>query len=89
MGPRKASEWLELPGRSATDASYVKKVMGVYQEIKEVKGKEEAEKQKSNAEEFLQKLLLKLTVNEQTSEIDIPKLVFNRRIEVESKEDAS
>jgi soluble lytic murein transglycosylase-like protein len=89
MGPRKASEWLELPGRSATDASYVKKVMGVYQEIKEVKGKEEAEKQKSNAEEFLQKLLLKLTVSEQTSEVDLPKLVFSRRIEIESKEDAS
>jgi len=88
MGPRKASEWLDLPGRSATDASYVKKVMGIYSEIKDVKEKEAAEKEKSNAEEFLQKLLLKLTMSEQSGGIDLPKLVFSRRVEVESKEEA-
>lgn len=88
MGPRKASEWLDLPGRSATDASYVKKVMGVYAEMKDVKEQEAAEKEKLNAEEFLQKLLLKLTLSERSSAVDLPKLVFTRRVEVESKEDA-
>jgi soluble lytic murein transglycosylase-like protein len=87
MGPRKASEWLNLPGRSATDASYVKKVMGIYAEIKDVKEKEAAEKEKSNAEEFLKKLLLKIT--ERTPDIDTPELVSARRVEIETKDKTS
>ncbi len=87
MGPRKASEWLDLPGRSATDASYVKKVMSVYAGLKEIREKESAEKEKSNAEDFLQKLLLKITLTEQSNEVHLPKLAFGRRIQVESKDD--
>jgi soluble lytic murein transglycosylase-like protein len=87
MGPRKASEWLELPGRSATDASYVKKVMGIYGEIKDVKEKEAIEKEKSNAEEFLKKLLLKVTFAEPTTATETQKLAFARRVQIETKEE--
>ncbi len=87
MGPRKASEWLDLPGRSATDASYVKKVMGIYAEIKDVKEKESADKEKANGEEFLQKLLLKMTFAEPTTTVDSPKLAFARRVQIETKEE--
>ncbi len=89
MGPRKASEWLDLPGRSATDASYVKKVMGVYLGIKEVKQKELEERERSNAKEFLQRILLKITLSEETDTVHLPKLAFGRRFEIESEEEAS
>jgi soluble lytic murein transglycosylase-like protein len=87
MGPRKASEWLDLPGRSATDASYVKKVMGIYGELKDIREKEAAEKEKESAEEFLQKLLLKLTYSETGNSTHAPQLAFARRIEIETKEE--
>ena len=83
MGPRKASQWLALPDKSATDATYVKKIMSIYHELSDEDARIAAEEQKESTDNFLTKLLEKLTAS--TAKKYPPELLSARRLEIESR----